>query len=101
MTPTKSKKRRVSGDHVKLEVSKYLLEPCIDGNDPLQYWKENEEKYPTLAQLAKYYLAIPATSAPVERLFSVVGKFFCPDRCRLNEQTFQMLVMIKCNGKKI
>ena len=86
---------------MRIEVSQYLVEPCIDGTDPLQYWQENAEKYPTLATLAKYYLAVPATSAAVERLFSVAGKLFRPDRCRRSDSTFQMLMMIKCNAKKI
>lgn len=34
-TPTKQgRKRHVSGDHVKMEVSQYLLEPC-EGTNPL------------------------------------------------------------------
>lgn len=60
---------------------------------------ENEDKFPILAKLAKIYLNVPATSAPVERLFSIAGKIFRPDRCRLNDSTFQMLMMIKCNEK--
>ena len=33
--------------------------------NPLMYWKINSNKFP---------LAIPATSAPVERLFSIAAK---------------------------
>lgn len=101
MVPTKEKKRYISGDFVKMEVSQYLLEPCFDGIDPLKYWKENTDKYPTLAKLARTYLTVPATSAPVERLFSIARKAFRPDRCRLGDSTFQMLMMIKCNENKI
>lgn len=40
MTPTKQgRKRHVSGDHVKMEVSQYLLDPC-EGTNPLQYWRK-------------------------------------------------------------
>lgn len=101
MTPSKERQRHVSGDIVKMEVSQYLIEPCIDGMDPLKYWEQNTDKFPILAKLARTYLTIPATSAPVERLFSIAGKFFRPDRCRLSDSTFQMLMMIKCNGNKI
>lgn len=101
MTPTKERQKHVSGDTVKMEVSQYLIEPCVDGIDPLKYWKQNIDKFPALAKLARTYLAIPATSAPVERLFSIAGKFFRPDRCRLGDSTFQMLMMIKCNENKI
>ena len=35
-------------------------------NDPLKWWKENCAKYPYVANIAYKYLAIPATSAPLE-----------------------------------
>ena len=38
--------------------------------DPLKWWKENQNKYPTAAGVAKEYLATPATSAPLERIWS-------------------------------
>ncbi|VDI52885.1 Hypothetical predicted protein [Mytilus galloprovincialis] len=53
------------------------------------------------AKLAVQYLAIPATSAPVERLFSTAGKTFRPERCRLADGTFEKLMMVKCNGKML
>ena len=40
---------------------------------PLAWWKFHEKKFPHLAELAKTYLAIPASSATVERLFSRAG----------------------------
>ena len=50
-----------------------------------------------LAKLSLKYLAIPATSASVERLFSVAWKMFRVDRCRLTEAKFEALMFIKCN----
>ena len=43
------------------------------------------------------YLAAPVSSAPVERIFSVGGKIFPPDRCCLSDTTFQQLMFIKLN----
>jgi hypothetical protein len=37
---------------------------------PLEWWKRNQVKYPYLARLARLYLAVPATSAPSERIWS-------------------------------
>jgi hypothetical protein len=39
-------------------------------NDPLCWWRENEHKYPVIAALAKLFLAIPASTAPFERVWS-------------------------------
>lgn len=96
MTQTKQgRKRHVSGDHFKMEVSQYLLEPC-EGTHPLQYRKENEDKFPILA---KIYVNVPATSVPVERHFSIAGKILRPDKCRLNDSTFQTLTMLNAMKK--
>ena len=40
---------------------------------------------------------IPASSAPVERLFSIAGKVFHPNRCCLKNKTFEELMFIRCN----
>ena len=32
---------------------------------PLQYWKVNEKKFPTLSRAARKYLSVPASSAPI------------------------------------
>jgi hypothetical protein len=54
----------------------------VDGNgvgknkycNPMEWWKNNEKNYPTLAALVRMYLAIQATSAPSERVFSVASR---------------------------
>ena len=63
---------------------------------PLDYWKQNSERFHGLSVLARKYLALPATSAPVECLFSVAGKTFRSDKC---DPTFEKLMMMKCNAK--
>lgn len=80
------------------EVSLYLSQPCVqEDRDPLGYWKAKQSEFPILTMLAEKYLAIPATSAPVERLFSVAGKLFRPERCNLGDKRFEQLMMIRCN----
>ena len=85
---------------VESEIKDYLKQPCTDmTSNPLEYWKGQQSNYPVLSTLASRYLTIPASSAPVERLFSIAGKIFRPDRCSMKDQTFERLMMIKCNAK--
>ena len=75
----------------------------IEGNtapmsqNPSKYWKENQQKYPLLSRLAKDVLGVPSSSAPGGRLFSIAGKVFTPERCRLTDGRFAQLMFIRCN----
>ena len=76
------------------ETEEYLKEPCIpQSENPLWYWKKSKLAYPTLANMAKHALSVPASSAPVECLFSIAGKIFQPDRCRMKDATFEQLIL--------
>ncbi len=82
----------------ELEISDYLSEPCIlENSDPLTFWRQNSSRFSSLAKVASKYLAMPASSAPVERLFSIAGKVFRADRCNLSVTRFQQLMLIRCN----
>ena len=93
-------------DDTKLEPSQpsypledYLSATCLSKDaDPLAYWKGQEHLNHTLAKLTCQYLQIPASSAPVECLFSVAGKIFTSDRCNLTDANFEKLMFIRCNG---
>ena len=52
--------------------------------DPLAWWKMNQVACPILAGLAKVYLAVQATSAPSERVFSIASRVISNRRTRLN-----------------
>lgn len=100
--PSTPKRTRNPSGTGEQEVEEYLKEDTIDRQaDPLVFWKEQCFKYPILSELAAKYLAIPASSASVERLFSIAGKVFRPDRNRLNDNTFEQLMLIKCNADKL
>lgn len=96
-SPATPRKRHDS--KVGCQVADYLNEPLEDMEcDPLEFWKSKQNAYPQLSKLSLEYFSIQASSAAVERLFSIGGKIFRPDRCRLKFKTFQRLMMIKCNG---
>ena len=52
-------------------------------DDPLAWWKTNSTRFPVLSKLARMWLAIPATSAPSERIFSLAGRVLTKERNRL------------------
>ena len=80
------------------EISTYLREPCVAYEcDPLLYWEANTNRFPELSILSCKYLCVPATSAPVERIFSVAGRITRPDRSRLRPVMVESLVYITCN----
>lgn len=81
------------------ETCDYLQAPSLPiGKNPATFWKENQRTYPILATIAKDVLGVPASSTAVERLFSIAGKVFTPERCRLTDSRFKQLMFIRCNN---
>ena len=80
------------------EAIRYLQTPPLNifnQPDPLKCWKVLEAEYPTVAQMARDVLAIPATGVGVERLFNV-GRDTCHyRRNRLDGKTIEMIMLIK------
>lgn len=75
-------------DAVRNELLVYFGEkPIPKDKNPLQWWKENETKFPALAVVAKSYLAAPATSTPSERLFSAAGSIVNKKRASLTTKS--------------
>jgi len=58
--------------------------PCPPEADPLDWWRRKETEFPVLAELAKLHLAIPASQASCERLFSIMKNDITDHRTRLD-----------------
>jgi hypothetical protein len=72
---------------VETEMELYLKLPQEKlQSDPLKWWNAHKGTLPNLAYLARCYLAIPATSAPSERIFSVAQRLIDKKRNRINAE---------------
>lgn len=83
----------------QVEVTRYFeaVESLADGVDPLEYWKSQNHEYPLISDVAVDILVIPATSAPVERVFSSAGESTTGKRNRLSDKNLEREILLKKN----
>lgn len=86
---------------IESEISRYILSTPFPASTPskliLDWWKLNQVHFPVLARMARIYLAIPASSAPVERLFSDLGNIVSQKRTRLDPEVVNVLGFLYSN----
>ena len=66
--------------------------------DLLLWWKVHESTYPHLAMMARQFLGCPATSASVERIFSVAGQLFDDLRRNLDDGRLEEMMWACINN---
>lgn len=92
-----------AADSVEDEVTAYLgvkeLDKDPDNSLTLGWWKENWQRFPHVAILARKYLAIPCSSAPSERVFSQAKLIYSRSRWNMSPETLSHLVFLRCNKK--
>ena len=64
-------------------------------NNPLLWWKATALKFPLLSRRAQKVLAIQATSAPSERVFSPGGNVVTKIRASMRSELVSDLVLLK------
>ena len=69
--------------------------------DVLLWWRDHAKIYPLMANLAKKYLAVQATSCSSERTFSTGGRTVTNTRTRLATCNVHMIVYVKENMDKL
>lgn len=85
---------------IELEVHRYFSHNQPQSSKQqtlLQWWQANHYFYPQLATLAKKYLAVPASSVPSERVFSLAGIVVDKKRSRLKPDLVDTLIFMKMN----
>ena len=85
------------------ELDRYLAHPQEDDRETeaLQWWKLYGGKYPKVTALARRYLAIPASSAASERLFSQLKRTATAARQGLKPGTLCMLLFVEKHQEKL
>ena len=91
------------------ELKRYMAAPMLSirtkvgggyvWHDPLAWWKQNQIAYPILARLAMVYLAVQATSAPSERVFSLASRIISTRRNRLDSTMAGKMLFVSENWK--
>ena len=78
------------------ELSQYLAsaQGC---DDVLKFWVHHKDKYPRLFQLSRQILCAPASTAGVERLFSVAGFLLDNRALNINDDYFEARLFTKAN----
>jgi hypothetical protein len=69
--------------------------------DVLQWWKIGQEQFPTLAPIARKFLALQGSSVSVERLFSRTGKICSESRQSMSPLMLEALIFLHENYSMI
>ena len=75
---------------------KYIkLSPQGELENPILWWRDNEFRFPNLAQMAFDLFAIPAISSECERVFSQTKLLITDKRNRLSDLTIEATECLK------
>ena len=86
-----------------LEIDLYVKQTFIKSSEsdsereegeynPLSFWRKMHSSYPILSKVTARILAVPASSAAVERQFSLTGNIITQKRARLCPDMFNDMV---------
>ena len=78
------------------EFSKYLADRDLSDN-PLEFFKKKAKEYPRLLVLVPQVLCAPASTACVERLFSVAGCLLTARSMSLTDDNFENQLFLSVN----
>ena len=82
-------------DRIEQCLERYKAEPLTGMDDcPQEWWSTHEGAHSEMAQLARKYLATPATSVPSETLFSLSGHVVQKKRASLLSDNVNRLVCL-------
>jgi hypothetical protein len=78
------------------ELTRYLKLPAMPRETNIyQYWKAKQYDFPIIGRIARDFLAIPATSAPSECVFSIGSDVVTKKRNKLTGDSVRMIMCLK------
>jgi hypothetical protein len=83
---------------VEKEIQRWLELPEDRNMDTLQYMKVHASEFPHVSQLIKKYCAIPASTAPSERVFSTAKNIVTHKRNRLLPDRVHKCIFLRHNN---
>ena len=92
----RKRRKQDTASSPETQFNNYLSLCC--GQACLTFWDANRNVLPALFPVAMRALSVPASSAPVERVFSHGGIIMRPHRARLADKTLSQLIFCKCNN---
>ncbi|XP_059689139.1 E3 SUMO-protein ligase ZBED1-like [Gavia stellata] len=82
--------------HQQLE--NYIVEPlCKRSTNPLDWWKNNEHRFPAVARLSRQYLAVPATAVLPEQAFAAAESLLEHRRAVLAPENLDQILFLHQN----
>lgn len=83
-----------------IELRRYFEEPNIERSIyPLDWWRNNANRFLRLHKIAAKYLCIPGSSVPSDRLFSKAGQLVSERRNRLKPENIDTILFLNHNMK--
>jgi hypothetical protein len=70
-----------------------------NSNDALEFWSTMGDSLPTLSKVAFQILAVPATSANVERSFSAAGQIVSERRSNISSDLVNDILLLRSTKK--
>ena len=96
---TSTPETQMSELSAEYQLTNYLSTINSDSFDPeSDYNIFGDKNFTRLRPLFSRLFCVPATSAPVERVFSQGGIIMRPHRARLGNELLEMLMYLRCNG---
>lgn len=85
-------------DAAQAEIDTYFSLPVAPmDTDILEWWSKHEARMPNLSRMARQFLAVPACSASVERLFSLAGRICTKDAQKMTTENLSERLWTKAN----